>query len=196
MIGRLMKFLIGDPRECTCLVLRAQTRAMLYSSIMLMNRRSTTPSMMPCLGLANHLPSTNRIWTLVRLRPNGSWRSSSDRPLQQVPRHQPAQGLAGVESSPSPKSTASHAHTVVVECCRGEQSRISSATQRSGTTTLRMTKAAHELSTSAGLRNAKREILGLVADKHQSHLWASLPCKPWSRWNECNRWKYGRKFRA
>ena len=111
----------------------------------------------------------------------------SDRPLHQVPRRQPAQVLAGEESSPSHKSAASYAHTVVVECCCGEQSRISSAEQRKGMTTLRLTKSTHDLSTSAGLRNAKREILGLVADKHQIHLWVSLPCKLWSRWNECNR---------
>ena len=31
--------------------------------------------------------------------------------------------------------------------------------------------------------------------RHKTHLWASLPCRPWSQWNALNGRKLG-KFRA
>ena len=31
--------------------------------------------------------------------------------------------------------------------------------------------------------------------RHKVHLWASLPCRPWSQWNELNSRKLGKRFR-
>ncbi len=35
-----------------------------------------------------------------------------------------------------------------------------------------------------------------ISKNHKVHLWASLPCRPWSQWNELNGRKLGPKFRA
>ena len=38
-------------------------------------------------------------------------------------------------------------------------------------------------------------IKNVIADGFRVEMWASLPCKPWSSWNEFNAWKLGARFR-
>ena len=59
---------------------------------------------------------------------------------------------------------------------------------------MRFTKDSHDLVTKNGFDKAKREILGHIRDGQEIHLWASLPCKPWSQRNVFNSKRLGKKF--
>ena len=59
---------------------------------------------------------------------------------------------------------------------------------------MRFTKESHNLTTKDGLNKAKREILGHIRDNQEVHLWASLPCKPWSQRNVFNSKRLGKKL--
>ena len=60
---------------------------------------------------------------------------------------------------------------------------------------LRVTKESHNLTTVPGRESVRSDVLGL-AKEGKVHLWASLPCRPWSQLAELNRRKLGPGFRA
>ena len=91
-------------------------------------------------------------------------------------------------SVPGPK------HSAVVELCCGPSSLLGQESQAKGLKVLRATRTSHNLTTDAGRRKLDQDVGELL--KHECvHLWASLPCKPWSRLNEMNGKKLGKKFR-
>ena len=86
--------------------------------------------------------------------------------------------------------------SALVEFCCGFQSLLGRQAQDKGLEVLRLTKETHDLTTTTGLKQAKREILGLIKRGQHIHLWASLPCKPWSKRNVFNAHRLGPKFRS
>ena len=122
-------------------------------------------------------------------------------------RHLGARACAGYAPPPAPEAvpgsqgtssssyTLGEQHEAMVELCCGEHSLISSKAQAAGMETLRITKKSHNLMSSAGLEAAREDVRRL-AGGYKTHLWASLPCRPWSQWNELNCRKLGKKFRV
>ena len=72
---------------------------------------------------------------------------------------------------------------------------MSARAELKGMTTLRMTAQSHNLGSAAGNAKALEDLRQLIRDGHKVHLWASLPCRPWSQLAEMNGRKLGRKFR-
>ncbi len=88
------------------------------------------------------------------------------------------------------------ATTALIECCCGPSSFLADEARKSGLEALRLTQDSFAIGTSSGDKAAHAEITRLAKADHKIHLWASLPCRPWSTWTELNLKKLGRKFRA
>ena len=97
-------------------------------------------------------------------------------------------------SSPSfPSSLPAPKHTALVELCCGPGSLIGQEAVKKGLELLRVTKEKYDLSTVEGRTSVLQDVASLSND-HRVHLWASLPCRPWSQLNELNGRKHGKKF--
>ena len=108
----------------------------------------------------------------------------------------PAQkALQGTEAGVSRPSGGGAHISALVECCCGPSSLLAKEAEAQGLSVLRLTKGNHDLTTNKVLRQAKRAVSGLIKNGHNTQLWASLPCKPWSRRNVMNAARLGRKFR-
>ena len=86
------------------------------------------------------------------------------------------------------------ATTALIECCCGPSSFLADEARKSGLEALRLTQESFAIGTSSGDKAAHAEITRLAKADHKIHLWASLPCRPWSTWTELNLKKLGRKF--
>ena len=107
-------------------------------------------------------------------------------------------GVGQNGASPATPSSSSHRpnakHTALAELCCGPKSLIGKEATRKGLEVLRVTKESHDLTTDAGRAAVHRDIEAMT-NKHKVHLWASLPCRPWSQLAKMNGRKLGRKFR-
>ena len=86
-------------------------------------------------------------------------------------------------------------HTCFVEFACGNCSKLGSKSKLAGCKTVRLTKESCDLTTDDGVSSATEVIKNVIADGFRVEMWASLPCKPWSSWNEFNSWKLGSRFR-
>ena len=89
--------------------------------------------------------------------------------------------------NPAPK------HTAFVELCCGPKSLIGKEALKKGLKLLRVTRESHDLSQADG-RSAVCQDVSELSKDNRIHLWASLPCRPWSQLNELNGRKLGKKF--
>ena len=96
-------------------------------------------------------------------------------------------GEVSVSSSGSSFHTGSK-HSAFVELCCGPKSLLGSEAARRNLKTLRVTKESHDLTTPGGRKPVRSDVLSL-AKVENVHLWASLPCRPWSQLAELNRRK-------
>ena len=104
-------------------------------------------------------------------------------------------GLAGSEANKT-STEPGGGHTALIECCCGPpDSLLGRSAKEKGMKCLRITKGSHDLTTAKGLEQAKRETLKMVTQGHKTALWASLPCKPWSKRNVHNAWRHGPRFK-
>ena len=105
---------------------------------------------------------------------------------------------AGIGSPISPSVSSfrpTSKHSALVELCCGPKSLIGGEAALRGLSVLRVTRDTHDLTSQAG-RSAVAKDLRQILGKHKVHLWASLPCRPWSQLAELNKRKLGPKFRA
>ena len=97
------------------------------------------------------------------------------------------EGPSHSSSNPEPR------HTALIELCCGPKSFIGEQARRKELGVLRVTRDSHDLSTQEGRRAVQGDVCEIV-QSNKVHLWASLPCKPWSQLAELNRRKLGKKF--
>ena len=102
-------------------------------------------------------------------------------------------GATPDSSSSFPSSFPAPKHTALVELCCGPGSLIGQEAAKRGLELLRITKDKHDLSTVEGRTAALRDMASLNKGD-RVHLWASMPCRPWSQLNELNGRKHGKKF--
>jgi hypothetical protein len=105
------------------------------------------------------------------------------------PRHAGPQGATATASQSS--ALPSKKHTAFVELCCGPGSFLGNQAISNNLETLRITKQSRGLQTPVGREAASRDVVGILGT-HKVHLWASLPCRPWSQWNELNSRKLGK----
>ena len=85
----------------------------------------------------------------------------------------------------------------LVECCCGPRSLIAAKSlEFDFTKALRFTETSHTLGTDKGNERAEGDIRKLISDGFQVHLWASVPCRPWTLYSIINSARLGRRFRA
>ena len=85
----------------------------------------------------------------------------------------------------------------LVECCCGPRSLIAAKSlEFNFEKALRFTEASHPLGTARGNERAESDIKDLVSNGFQVHLWASVPCRPWTLYSIINSARLGRRFRA
>ena len=89
-------------------------------------------------------------------------------------------GIAGGSHSSQSGGPTVRPVSVFIECCCGPESLLGRRAAEHGVTPVRFTKDSHDLTTVTGFNKARREILGHIKNNQDIHLWASLPCKPWS----------------
>ena len=110
---------------------------------------------------------------------NGSSSSSTCPP--------PSLGAAGGTAKPR----------ALVECCCGPASLIAAKSLEGDfSKALRLTAESHQLGTPSGDAKAERDVRALVRDGFNVHLWASLPCRPWTLYTIINAARLGRRFRT
>jgi len=85
--------------------------------------------------------------------------------------------------------------TAIVECCCGPESIISKVAGEQGMRALRLTASSHKLGIVDGNSRAEADIRQLHDEGFAIHLWASLPCGPWSLWTTMNLHRLGPEFR-
>ena len=83
----------------------------------------------------------------------------------------------------------------IVECCCGPSSIVSKVAEEKGLRAIRFTASSHKLGTVEGNRRAKADMRRLHSEGYAIHLWASLPCGPWTLWTSMNSHKLGPRFR-
>ena len=95
-------------------------------------------------------------------------------------------------SASSSSSQGLPTHKALVELCCGPARHLSAAALNRGLRAHRVTQQSHNLLTAAGRRKVVSGVKDLLADGDKVNLWVSLPCRPWTLWNECNQRKYGK----
>ena len=85
-------------------------------------------------------------------------------------------------------------HSAIVEFCCGPGSIIGKEALRQSLKVLRVTTQSYDLTTESGRAAVSEDVRKLVSN-HKTHLWASLPCRPWPQLAELNGRKLGREFR-
>ena len=76
----------------------------------------------------------------------------------------------------------------------GTESIVSTVATEKGLRALRLTADSHRLGTVQGNSEAETDIRSLHSDGFSIHLWASLPCGPWSLWTTMNEHRLGPRF--
>ena len=104
-----------------------------------------------------------------------------------------AQALAGATLDGEPKVRPV---SVFIECCCSPKSLLSEEAQRKHITKVRFTKDSHDLGAHSGFLKAKREILQHIKNGEKNHIWASLPCKAWSKRNVFNASRLGLQIQS